>query len=309
MDNLTIRIMTPTDEAVDALTERLFVWMKPFLHIAELEGGRCAEYVDIRIANLKPLVCSKAKRSELLDAFSSAVAEYIIDHMEQLILQHMIGKELEDSGEGDLEAVMAYCRQLLDSEDGPEAAEKSDNHGRGRRFRLLKADVQDYVKENTLLILEGFLQFRVRQYGDELFEVMEYAMDEYLMDQQYKEFIALLKYFVFIQDTKIPEAHLMHKGGHEFVLLNERMLPIDTEHLDSSLKVEFLDKDYNLEDLIVSTLITVAPQQIHIHTREPEMPIIKTIMQIFEGRAKLCEYCRTCKPFLGEAKSRDQLST
>lgn len=307
MDNLTIRIMTPTGDAVEALMERLSARMEPFLHTAELNSIQYAGYVDITVGNLKPLARSQAKRSELLDAFSAAVAEYIIDRSEKTILERMIGKELEDSGEGDLKSVMTYCKQLMDAAEEPEG-ERSDNHGRTRRIRLLKADIKDYMKESPLLILEGFLQFRMRQYEDELFEVMEYAMDEYLMDQQYKEFIALLKYFVFIQDAKIPEAHLMHKGGHEFVLLNEQLLPIDTEHLDSSLKVEFLDKDFNLEDLIVSTLITIAPQTIYIHTREPEIPIIKTIMQIFEDRAKLCEYCRICKPLLGDSKPKDQLS-
>lgn len=307
MDNLTIRIMTPTDESVQALSERMSAGMKPFLHTAELNCRRHAEYADIALENLKPLARSQAKRNELLEAFSSAVAEYIIDQLEEPILIQMIGKELAESGEGDLDSVMSYCRQLMDPGGEPDA-ERSDNHGRTRRLRLLAADIKEYVYENPLLILEGFLQFRLRHYGDELFEVMEYAMDEYLMDQQYKEFIALLKYFVFIQDAKIPEAHLMHKGGHEFILLNEQLLPIDTEHLDSSLKVEFLDKDYNLEDLIVSTLITVAPQTIYIHTREPDMPVIKTIMQIFENRAKLCEYCRICKPFLGESKPQNQLS-
>lgn len=308
MDNLTIRIMTPTDETIYDVKERLSAWMKPFLHTAELSSRGYANFADITVSNLKPLARTEAKRSELVDAFSSAIAEYIIDQLEEPILQHMIGKELEDKGEGELHSVMAYCKQLMDTVDDSET-ERSDNHGRSRRLRLLKADVKEFMKDSPLLILEGFLQFRVRQYGDELFEVMEYAMDEYLMDQQYKEFIALLKYFVFIQDTKIPEAHLMHKGGHEFILLNEELAPIDTEHLDSSLKVEFLDKDYNLEDLIVSTLITVAPQKIYIHTREPEMQVIKTIMQIFEDRAVLCEYCRICKSFLGEAKPRDQLST
>jgi putative sporulation protein YtxC len=127
------------------------------------------------------------------------------------------------------------------------------------------------------------------------------------MDKQYQEFISLLQYFVYIQDAKIPSAHLMHQGGHQFILLNDQFKPIETTQLDTWFTIEMLDKEVNFEDMIVSTLITVAPQQIYIHTREPEAQIIKTIMQIFEGRFSICDYCRQCVLLLGDRQKKDQL--
>ena len=56
------------------------------------------------------------------------------------------------------------------------------------------------------------------------------------MDRQYQEFISLLQYFVYIQEAKIPAAHLIHKGGHEFVILNDRMEPIDANEFDASFR-------------------------------------------------------------------------
>ncbi len=116
---------------------------------------------------------------------------------------------------------------------------------------------------------------------EELHEVIDYAVDEFLMERQYQEFISLLKYFVYIQEAKTPAAHLMHKGGSEFTILNDQLQPIDANQFDSSFSIELLDKDINFEDMIVSTLITVSPEQIYIHTREPDVQIISTISQIF----------------------------
>ena len=42
----------------------------------------------------------------------------------------------------------------------------------------------------------------------------------------------------------------------------------------------------NMEDMIVSTLITVSPQQIVIHTRQPELPVMRTLETIFELRVR-----------------------
>ena len=49
-----------------------------------------------------------------------------------------------------------------------------------------------------------------------------FAVDEYVMDQQYQEFISLLKYFVRMQEVKLPIVHVLHKGGSEFALYDEQ---------------------------------------------------------------------------------------
>jgi putative sporulation protein YtxC len=167
-------------------------------------------------------------------------------------------------------------------------------------------EIKQFFKKNNDLNVDGFLEFRLKDYKDELREVVEYAVDEFIMDKQYQEFISLLKYFVFIQEAKIPEVHLMHKGGHEFVLFNDQMVPLDMKATEDSFKIEILDQEFNFEDLVVSTLISIAPQQIHIHTREPQVLVIQTINQIFENRVNICEYCRQCKPILGERMIQNQ---
>lgn len=72
------------------------------------------------------------------------------------------------------------------------------------------------------------------------------------------------------------------------------MESMETPEMDAVVTVEMLEKEINFEDMIISTLITVSPQQIYIHTREPELQVIKTIKQIFENRVELCGYCRLC---------------
>lgn len=113
-----------------------------------------------------------------------------------------------------------------------------------------------------------------------------------------------MQYFVYIQEAKIPIVHLIHKGGHEFVILNDRMELIDANEFDATFKMEMLEKDINFEDMIVSTLITVSPANIYIHTRDADMTIIKTIRQIFEDRTTVCSYCRTCDIYLGKRQNK-----
>jgi hypothetical protein len=50
--------------------------------------------------------------------------------------------------------------------------------------------------------LDGFLSFRLKEYRGRLAEVVDKAVDEYMMDMEYKEFIRVLRYFVDVQEAQ-----------------------------------------------------------------------------------------------------------
>ncbi|SDN26335.1 putative sporulation protein YtxC [Paenibacillus sp. yr247] len=250
-----------------------------------------------------------AIRKNVVQSLANVLADHIIANKESIILRNLIIKEFKYEAKDDLDAIEGYCKQSLYNENGIEDSPiLSGCSGRLRRKQVLSEQLVLSLEETSRLSLDGFLKFRLQEYTDELREIAEYAIDEFMMDRQYQEFISLLQYFVYIQEAKIPGVHLIHKGGHEFVILNDRLELIDANEFDATFKLEVLEKDINFEDMIVSTLITVSPANIYIHTRDPEMTIIKTIRQIFEDRTTVCSYCRTCDIYLGEAKKQDQLS-
>ncbi|ULL14207.1 putative sporulation protein YtxC [Paenibacillus sp. H1-7] len=231
------------------------------------------------------------KRTDALyKQVADVLADWIVREDEERLMRTLITRDFDYTKEEDIRAILSYCLPMQQTD----MADESMSQMADRRKQIIAEAAYTYLQENSDMHLQGFMNFRLRPYIEELHEMAEYAIDEFLMDQQYQEFISLLKYFVYIQEAKIPAAHLLHKGGNDFLLLNDRMEPIDTSQNDATLTVEMLEKDINFEDVIVSTLISVSPQHIFIHTRDPEVQVIKTIMQIFENRVQLCDYCRVC---------------
>ncbi|MFD0872389.1 putative sporulation protein YtxC [Paenibacillus residui] len=215
-------------------------------------------------------------------AIGRVLAEYIVDCEEIKIIRRITRSQYRCSPD-ETEKICSYCKELLDG-----TLDYSHPFDlKGRRKAKVSAILQSYLWENPVLHLDGFIRFRLGDYNRELAEAVDYAVEEIMLDQQYQDFIALLKYYVYAQDTIIPTAHLMHKGGHEFQLLNEHMKPIDPRLFHFN-KGESFDAEESDEDLIVSALLSVSPQKIYIHTREPELQVIKTIQQIFEHRVELC---------------------
>lgn len=239
---------------------------------------------------------SFAKRSiTIREKLSYALAEYIIAEKEADIVRRLVSREYDFTGEQDLAGIVDSCLHLLSPE-----VEVMDV--RNRRCGQLAVHIRYVLEEGAELNLDGFMTFRMKEYRDQIRETLDYVVDEFLLDKQYEEFIGLLKYFVHFQETQIGVVHLMHKGGSEFTIYNEHMMPLEAAVVEGVV-ARIADNELELEDVIVSSLISLSPGRIIVHTREPEVQIISTIRQIFGERIEMCEYCPRCKAFAeGERK-------
>lgn len=232
--------------------------------------------------------------AEVWNRSARALAEFILSAKEDQLLRALIQKDTSYEPE-ECVKIEDYCLLLLSGSDDTVAGGKE---ARRRRKKKVMRAIRSYLEEHSYLHLDGFIRFRLQPYMAELQEVVDYAVDEFVLERQYQEFIALLKYFVYIQETKVPLAHLMHSGGHDFTLLNEELQPFESKHVMDGMIVEMVDCDMEMEDMVVSTLIHVSPQNIVIHTQEPDSQVIKTIQQIFEARVHVCVRCNACQAML-----------
>jgi putative sporulation protein YtxC len=305
MELLTVSLMSASDEAIGKLQQCLneeFADLHnkkgnamPFRFHMDKTSGQIHCFAPLPEFNLSedgPLVYRKA---------ASAVAKYILNELEPLLLKSIIRKQFHYEDKAEAEAVERYCRNLLynqamPGEDRPEIETAAD---KARRKMKVAEELEVFLTENSRIHLDGFVTFRLNSYWDELREVAAYAVDEYVMDKQYQEFISLLKYFVRMQEVKLPIVHVLHKGGSEFALYDEQFKLLESAPADR-IVAEMLESEMNMEDMIVSTLITVSPKQIVIHTRQPELPVMRTLETIFEQRVRLCAACRHCMPYFEE---------
>ncbi|MEI0735685.1 putative sporulation protein YtxC [Paenibacillus sp. JTLBN-2024] len=224
---------------------------------------------------------------------AKALAEYILQEKERELAEKILNEEFDFPEPEEHEQILKHCRMIL--EKNPEFGASWN-----RRSAMLEQGIQQCLSERPLLHVDGFLTFRAQSYMKELKEIVEYAVDEFIMDRQYEEFVGMLKYFVYFQQPQVPLVHLIHKGGQDVLLLDENLKPLDYRY-DEGVVVERLDqKDLQMEDAVVTTLISVSPAKIVIHTREPHMAVIRTLTQIFEDRVEICRYCPDCHGYFRE---------
>ena len=113
-------------------------------------------------------------------------------------------------------------------------------------------------------------------------------MDDLLIEKEYGEFIRLLRYFVEIQEPKVDEIHVVVGEDNRYVLLDSSLRIINNDLLED-LAREISDKEISHDDLLISSLITIAPRKITIHESEriKNKELLITINTVFSGKVSL----------------------
>lgn len=161
------------------------------------------------------------------------------------------------------------------------------------RKHLIFSACLDYVKQNKVLILDGFLHFRLKEYWQSLDEVVDMAVDKFVLEREYNEFISLLKLYI---DSKEPSTSLLHLIYHEqeSILLDAEKHCIDTSsHIFDAKYLS--DISFSSNDYALNALLNLLPEKLYIHLIDnQEDEFITTLKLIFGNRIFICTDCPIC---------------
>ncbi len=210
----------------------------------------------------------KNMRQIVVNSIANALSDIVMDYWEPILIKKII----RDSGELNL---------------------TQDTSSKVKRKICVVHKIQEYLSANNIIMLDGFIDFRLREYMEQLEELVDTAIDEYLIDREYKEFIDLLRHFIDLQEPKKDLVNVLFCNT-KIVLMDE-----DSEFIENDLSLDLLaqeNTEVSTDDIVVSTLINIAPRKIVIHgfDGKNKIEVINTIYNIFEGRIHFCNSCNIC---------------
>lgn len=219
------------------------------------------------------------------------ISDIILNHWEDILLKDIIKENYYYFGDEEKNLIFNYALQHINRE-----GQDSGNsiYWSGRKSRILHK-LLDFLHNNNRIIIEGFIKFRLKEYIGELKEAAEKAVDDFLMEREYREFVQLLNYFVEIQEPKIDGVHVLIQGNGIFKLFDSRMQPIKSDYLEGFI-INLVENEINYEDLLISALITLAPKEITLHYKNSgsTAATLDTIKNVFTGRVRECTGCSLC---------------
>ncbi|MEW6227421.1 MAG: putative sporulation protein YtxC [Bacillota bacterium] len=220
---------------------------------------------------------------------ASAVADAIIFDMERELVAKTLQERYPYFDEAERQKIATFASGIMDHQ-GTEGQVEPKPAVHRRNNILFK--ILDYLDTDGSLVLEGFVRFRLKSYLEEIRTATEAAVDDYMIEREYNEFIRLLKYFVDIQEPKIDEVHVVVRPGGLFRLLDANGAVIDNDYLEG-LAPDLADNEVDYEDLLMSALITVSPRKVILHLGG-RRGVAEAILRVFENRVSICPGCRLC---------------
>ena len=260
------------------------------LQIVELRQGKrwliqCKFYAPSLEATENENMVQKIHRYYL----ANALAETILLHWEKVHVRKILQKKhhvLDDNGQMVINKALDYLNKGLGQVRGYSVNRKTS----------LVTQILSCLDHSSVFDIEGFLRFRAQEYKSEVNKAVEYALDEYVIEKEYMDFILLLKHFVDNQKPRLECLHVGMTPQGKFHLYNNEGIKVTHQFLEDFQ----LDNGHELgyEDLLVSALIAVAPRQITLHIRyDGYKDTLKTIRSVFGDRVHDCEGCSLCEKF------------
>ena len=153
----------------------------------------------------------------------------------------------------------------------------------------------DYLIENKSIVLNGFINFRLKPYMDFLDNVLSSVINDFVIQKEYYEFISLLKLYISSQDSSATCVHIVY-SRFKTLLLNEDMSIMNFSS-DKIFEAKFVsDISFSSNDYALNALLNILPSKIYIHLIDNVVDdFVTTLQLIFENRVCICTSCNICQ--------------
>lgn len=221
-----------------------------------------------------------------LEKISSILSLLVIDELEETFINKIILEHYFYFDCNERKDILNLCFDIM-SNDFSDIFDK--------KFKLLYNVFYNFLLDNKNLYLQGFTNFRLKSYFKVLDDIVAEAVNCFVVEKEYLEFVSLLKLYINSQGSSCNLVHLIYTSNEEeSILLDENKEIINISH--DNLNAKYLsDISFSANDYTLNTLLTLLPKEIYIHLIDDYIDdFINTLITIFENRVHLCTDCNIC---------------
>jgi putative sporulation protein YtxC len=229
---------------------------------------------------------------------SELLAEHILTQWEEKLVWKEILRSYKRCNAEDRKIILKKATELLNHCNNNEHLNLLFNFGRKNK---IASRILEYINENNFVIVEGLITFYLPEYLNEIRFAVEMAYEEMRNEKEYNEFVRLLRYFVDTQPPRTFEVNLMIDKDNGFSLWDGSGARIEDSKINGFFDEDILLEQVDLDDVLISILITIAPRWIIIHNSAEitDTESVLMIKEVFQDRFKFCNGCKHCRPQKG----------
>jgi len=160
------------------------------------------------------------------------------------------------------------------------------------RINNIIEKIRQCIGEKQEINVDGFITFRLRMLREDIEKIVDKVVEKYMVEKEYEEFVRLLKYFVDIQECKIEKIIISIEAESHYIIKDEYGKDLYKDFL-KELTGDENDFDINIEDILISGLITSSPKNIIIYGKRNcnNKEFLETIKNVFGDRVTCFDEC------------------
>ncbi len=210
----------------------------------------------------------------------------VIDYFENKIIKNILFSNYFYFENYELTKILNLCEENI--------CDDSDFSFQNRQI-LLFDDFYNYISNHKSIVLTGFINFRLNNYRNLLNELIDFSVNEFIIEKEYLEFVSLLKLYVNTQPSLTSIIHVISSDFGIIILDKDlNVIEIDKNILD----VKYLsDISFSENDFVLNTILNLLPQKIFLHLPKTDInqfEFINTLKLVFETRIVICNDCNIC---------------
>lgn len=171
----------------------------------------------------------------------------------------------------------------------------SDKKVYNKRYDYINNAVFKHTSNNHSLYIQGFINFNLSDYINFLNNQIENAVNKFLIDKEYIEFVNILKLYIKseTQNSKTDHLHLIYKSKNSIIIDDDKNIISCNDNMKKAKYIS--DISFSSNDFALNTLLNLIPKKITIHlVNSYEDEFINTLKLIFQDRIKICDDCDIC---------------
>lgn len=218
-----------------------------------------------------------------INKLSTLLSFFVIYEFEETFLKDIIFKNYFYFSRSEREIILNNCFDIM-----VDSTKYLKN-----KFNVLFSLFKKYLLNNRNVFLSGFIDFRLNKYYDILNSIVDEAVNGFIIEKEYKEFISLMRVYINSQKNNSAIVHIIYSNNFT-IMLDENKNVIETSK--DIFNTKFLsDISFSTNDYILNTLLELLPSKIYIHLIDNVAnEFINTLNLIFEDRITICTDCDIC---------------
>lgn len=166
------------------------------------------------------------------------------------------------------------------------------------KYDLINNSIFKHLLNHHSLYFKSFIDFRLKKYKDLIDKKIDLAVNQFLIDKEYIEFVNILRLYINSESSSsnLEHLHLIYKNKDSIIIDDNKNIVSCNDNITKAKYIS--DITFSSNDLALNTLLNLLPHKITIHLVDGfQDEFIETLKLIFQNKITICEDCDICNMY------------